>query len=337
MSIKIKDFKIRRKKMKSYDLNKLPVLLEEGKITEEEATKIAAQFILENFKVFGLQKYDEDFRSEVIVCFLEKSDNLYRTYDSSSGDYFTYLYSFIKNIISGIKKREAKKRLSEDVVEIEIRRFYKDEMETVFTPVINIKETGIPYSARRVTAQDLREAICRQNLSKKDKLILSVIMKTAFYLNDSLIIKISNVLDIDINILSDIVDYYRNDLRAKIDKREKFINSRNQAYYFHRKYEKQICALENNLEIHELDPYKQQMQLERLKRLNNKQLNNWASLTKRFQNGFITIKPSNSSIAEMIGLCERQVSYYLFCIKKGKVNFDEIIKNYEDWDCDCID
>ena len=37
----------------------------------------------------------------------------------------------------------------------------------------------------------------------------------------------------------------------------------------------------------------------------------WISLNKKLKDGVINIRPTNKAIADVLGICERQVSYYI--------------------------
>ena len=74
--------------MKSFDLNQFPSQIAHKEFTEAEGIQKIAEFISCNYPVFGLHLYDEDFRAEVIVRFLEKGTQVYQKYNPEIGDFF---------------------------------------------------------------------------------------------------------------------------------------------------------------------------------------------------------------------------------------------------------
>ena len=80
--------------------------------------------------------------------------------------------------------------------------------------------------------------------------------------------------------------------------------------------------------------YVYQAQIDKLKHNNKVQIHNWEKLNNKFQNGLVTVKPSNLSIANILGICERQVSYYIMCAKNGKTDLSDIYKRLEEMDKD---
>ena len=54
-------------------LKDLPELIKSGKMTVKQAIDEIGGFINQNYPVFSLKKYDEDFRSDIILMFFEKA------------------------------------------------------------------------------------------------------------------------------------------------------------------------------------------------------------------------------------------------------------------------
>ena len=43
---------------------------------------------------------------------------------------------------------------------------------------------------------------------------------------------------------------------------------------------------------------------------------NWKKMNCKFEEGFMYLRPTNKTIAELLLISERQVSYYINCAKK---------------------
>ena len=92
--------------MKAFELNDLPEQMYCGKLTEKQLVEKICRFVIHNYPVFGLHKYDEDFRQDVILMFIEKSHRILHHFNPDFGDFFTFLYCYICTIINSlIKKR----------------------------------------------------------------------------------------------------------------------------------------------------------------------------------------------------------------------------------------
>ena len=44
--------------------------------------------------------------------------------------------------------------------------------------------------------------------------------------------------------------------------------------------------------------------------------NKWKNLNKSFEKGLLNLRPTNKTIADLLGICERQVTYCLSCARK---------------------
>ena len=78
--------------MNQTELNKLPELVQEGKMSPVYASHKLALYVKENLSLFGLNKKDEDFKSDIIVMLLEKTEQLFEQYNPQYGCFFTYFF-----------------------------------------------------------------------------------------------------------------------------------------------------------------------------------------------------------------------------------------------------
>lgn len=322
--------------MKSIELNQFPEIMKKEQISEQEGVQQLAEYISTNYYIFGLSIYDEDFREEILLQFLEKGTVVFQKFNPALGDFFTYLYSYITNLASSVKKKNAKEKLENDITELELKRSYHDSYENANNHNSFFSDIHIPYSSKKLTAQELKEGLFFPEDSKIEKAVLSLALKSSYYLTDDHIKKISAITGLSIEYLTKLFDYFNKDLERKAEKRKKLEGYRNKAYYYHRKYEKQIQIIQDNLKL-DLDStqnYISKARLEKLQHINKKQINNWERLNTRFQKGIGNIKPSNLSIANFLGICERQVSYYIYCARSGKLDFSELTKQLEEMDKD---
>ena len=82
--------------MNQNELNKLPELVEAGKMSQAYATHKLALYVKDNLSLFGLRKKNEDYISDIIVMLLEKSEQLFEQYNPQYGCFFTYFFCTFK-------------------------------------------------------------------------------------------------------------------------------------------------------------------------------------------------------------------------------------------------
>lgn len=295
--------------MKKIDLNKIPGQVKSKEITTKTAIDIISSFICINYPVFGLHHYDEDFREEIILQLIEKKERLFNNYKEEQGDFFNYLYCYITGLIRTINRTSAKKKILESIAFSEQVKGYEEKQYNYNH--INFKYVNsprIPYSASVITPDSLKSAFENVN---KDKELLIIAMKSAFYLTDEQITKICSYYNLNKYDFYKTIEFYRNSLMIKSQRKQHLLERRNNAYYNHKKYEKQLQLLEN------CDFAEDKIVLKNhLLRKNQKQYKSWLNLTNQLRNGLLSVRPSNKVIAEVLGICERQVIYYIKRAKK---------------------
>lgn len=310
--------------MEIRNINLLPKMIASGEITTKEGTKLLASFVCSNYPIFGLQKFDEDFRSEVFIKILEKGDRLFNTFNPENGDFFTFTFCFVKSQIKSTYKNFAKNNLHDKI-------FFDNNVENFLqqNPPEEIIEKSIsnyskvPYAHKKINAAQLKEGIKQNKLERYDRSVLVLALKASYYLNDEQIIKISKIYNINIEFLYDLIQYFRDQVDEKRTRLLHEIECRNSAYFHHRKYQQMIQALDKT------EPNNYQMERENLEKSDNYQIHNLNSLNEKFENRYLYLRPKTSSIANVLGICDRQVNYYLHCLKKGKID-KEILKKLKD-------
>lgn len=310
--------------MEIRNINLLPKMIASGEITTEEGTKLLASFVCSNYPIFGLQKFDEDFRSDVFIKILEKGDNLFKTYNPETGDFFTFMFCFVKSQIKSTYKSHAKRSLDDKI-------FFDNSVENYLqvnpiNEIVDIKKcdfSKVPYARKKITAEELRSSLEKNKLEQYDRSLLVLAIKSSCYLNDAQIVKISKIYNIDIDLIYDLIQYFR---ELVDDKREHLLHEiecRNSAFYHHRKYQEMIQSLENR------EPENLIAEKEKLIKRDEYQVHNLNALNKRFEKGYLYLRPKTSSIAQVLGICDRQVNYYLHCLKRGKLD-KEILNKLKD-------
>lgn len=296
-------------------------MLESGEITKKEAVHFLATFVCDNYAIFGLQNYDEDFRSEVFLYVLEKGDRVLDVYEPASGDFFTFFFCFIKSQIKSSMKKMSRQIINDKFSYEESVENYENDQQNY--QCINFKELNnnrVPYVHKKVNLEDLQKGIEQNKLERYDRSVLVLALKSAFYLTDSQIKKISRIYDMDPEFFYDLIQFLRDGILNKKERLDLYVERRNSAYYHHKRYEEQIHYLE------EKDSPNSDIERKKLARRNKLQIHNLDVLNQKFDEGFLYLRPSTKVVADVLGICERQINYYLQCIRKGKIDKDIIEK-----------
>ena len=295
--------------MKKVNLNKIPSDIENGILSQKEAVNLICSFINFNYPVFGLEKYDEDFREEIILAFLEKGELMISHYDKNQGEFFNYLYCYILSLVHTRLRVLAKKNITDTITIVESINTLEEKKYKYSSISYNTFEIPkVPYSYKTVTPEDLRKTFSNV---QGDKKLLVLAIKSAFYINDEQVTKVCSSYNLNENDFYDAIQYCKNLLLSKAERKTKMQERRNHAYYHHKKYEFHLRM------INESDnSNNNNILITRINKKNSKQLRSWSKLNKKFEKGFILLRPTNKVVADILGICERQVAYYLSCAKK---------------------
>jgi len=317
--------------MNQSELNDLPNLVLAGKVTRSYATHQLAIYLKENRCLFGLQKKDEDFNSDIIVMLLEKSNTLFDQFNPNYGSFFTYFFCFIKSLMNNEIRKNAIQKVHDylDVNE-SIRGYEEKEADYASINYKDFEAQKVPYAYKKVSTEALKiackqdtyhikqflnksdeeNAVLRENLKKvsppiAEKILLVLALKSAYYITDSQINKIAEICHIEVNKFHAIVQNLKEDLITREKNREVIEERRNKAYFQRRKYRSKIIwAEETKDNFSEYEKYQ-------LSNKYNKQNLNWKRLNQKLQKGTINIRPTNRAIAKALGMCERQISFYI--------------------------
>ena len=310
--------------MKNYELDYVLKDLNSGTITVKQAVNRICTFISKNYPVFGLHRYDEDFRSEIILAFLERGEHILSLYNPEAGNFFTFIYCYLNTLASSKRKVHAKSSVSEIVVMEELKKTVEEKA---------LKYTGInyshidmpkaPYAYKPVPAEELKNALQELASCNADKKILVLALKSSFYLPDSQIDRICKLYKINKEHFYELIQVCKNSIQKKSDKRWKIQERRNSAYYHHQRYKTIINKLSQDDISHEND-----ILISRISRKQQKCKKQWSKLNHSFEKGLMKLRPTNRTVANLLGICERQVSYYINCAKK------EVEKKQETKDSD---
>lgn len=305
------------------EVNKIPCLIKNGQISKKEAVNRLAEFVYKNYPLFGLHKLSEDFREDIILDFLEKGKVVLDLYDEKVGSFFPYFFSQIKSLMNKHIKTNAKKITVEYTVSKEVRCNAAEDTQK-YAPIkpICCAERRIPYAANKITPQELFDALKskRTAKTKKERLIVIIILKYALFIDERTLLSVSKALNLNFETILKGTELCKKSLSKKIEKSERLRESRNKSYFYHNKYQSQIAMAEQKTST-------DKRELDELKYRYYRHTKIWTAKNLIIQNHVSHMLTSNKTIAGILGICERQVRYYVTCAKAD--NFSEIKKLLE--------
>ena len=283
-----------------------------GGIAKKTAIGLLGNFIVENLPLFNLYRYDEDFISELIVCFLEKGEKIFEYYNPEKTEFFTYFYYFVCGIISSQRKNLQIAKFKDSMIfEENITTYYSKEykydIKNSFETKMFSSQPKIEYKS--MSLAELKEFYNKLGDKYSDKKILVLALKSSFYLTENQIKNVCLLYKIEEQVLYDTIQYCKTTVFSKYSKREKAIERRNFNYYHHKRCCRQLTELDEYFNNNESTTKNRLMKLE------HRHHQNWININTKFEQGFMFLRPTNKIIGEILGISERQVSYYINCAK----------------------
>lgn len=280
-----------------------------GTISRKKALGNLAEFIAENHRLFDLHYYDEDFQSEVLLALVEKGDKMFDYYKPDRSDFFRYFYYYVLGLVNSVKKNRKEKECKDYLIfEENVSSYTMNEKNY---SIQNSFDSKMFTSLKRVSYTPLSknqlQSIYKKILAKcPNKQILVVALKASFYLTDFQIKKVCELYKIEEYVFYDTIQYCKMSLSAKSTKRQKAVERRNFDYFHHRKCTKKILDISACKEKADAVTIKNQ-----LVNLDSRHYYHWITLNEKFEKGFLYLRPTNKTISEILGICERQVAYYI--------------------------
>lgn len=316
--------------MFKFEINKIPELIISGKITEEQAVKDLAVFLTANWAIFNLQNQSDDLKSEIILYLLEKGNSFISNYRPQAGTFFNYFYCYVKNIVLDCQKKKHKQTIIENYNYNESIKNYELEASDRFYPPQENYSGKIPFAYKIISPSDfqiacktptykfkekikknvpndseLLERILSLPYQKTKKILIVLALKSAYYISEEQIEKICEICNLDTKAFIQTINMIREQLEIKVQNRRVIEMRRNKAYFNHNKYKDRLEWIENCEDINK------KYEKSKIEKKYLMQTKNWLVLNNLLSNGYVNIRPTNKTISQIIGMCERQVSYYI--------------------------
>jgi hypothetical protein len=300
--------------MTKLNLNLIPDMLQKKEVTRKEALNLLCEFILSDSPVFGLIKFDEDFISELILRILERGTVIFDSFNPNSGSFFTYFFKYVQSVKFHLLKELSIKELKyKHVVELSKEDLYISDSNSTYYPskyLIKNEEKNIDEILKNsaIYPKDFLKLI-KKHPRGYEKLLLVLALKSSYNITETNLNMIASCCNINKEKLQEIVDYLNDKLEYKLKRKRELEEKRNSVYFYKKKYEHQIKKL--NEEVKEDNKYVSESLTEKY----NRKYEKWGTLNKKLNNSSHFFKPTNKEIANVLGLCERQVNYYIKALK----------------------
>lgn len=319
------------KRMKKMNVNgddvfNLPDLVSQQKISVKDALNLIGEEITRHPFKFGITGNASEIASDLYFAILKNGHFLFDHYRKDYCTFKTYLCSFIRYQIKSIKRENynqyEKQRTFEQVEGTEYEsakeKYEKNEFEYKImhfkpyslsekekAPYIRKKQLKkLPEELKNAPGNDLSVADVLCDFTKsnetKRKLTLVIALKSCYYLSEENLSTIARFCRVDFEMFMKAIDSLKLTLGEKQKRYEKLKDKRDFSYYQHRKCMERLQDRK--------DFYLPTDDIERLCKFHTEK---WINKTSFLQNKSYKVCPTNKSIANILGICERQVGYYL--------------------------
>lgn len=327
------------------DLNSIPEMIESKIITQDEAARIIAEDLNRNKRKYHLISNDEDILSELSLKILQTSDFLFKNYKKEKCAFKTYLLSVLKYQILTIL-REHRKRNSGDELAKQCPHIHYEtqtelyEMDEAPFKIMHVKpfvkktEDKITYREKRLSKKDKKSSPAENSTSEKPKIkmqdlvtywanrtsqkartALILALKSSYYITEENIDSVCDYCEISKKIMQETIDELKSKIPEKQEKIELLQNRRTKSFNFHIKLQKRISeAVETEKK-------------EELSKKYEYHTKKWQERNSRIHTKSVKLCPTNKQVAEILGICERQVGNY---IKNAEIVAESIKKEIND-------
>ena len=278
--------------MDAKKIDELPSLVKAGTISRTEAVKHIAENIHREPYRFGLMGFDEDFKSEIILTFLQKGGQVFERFDKKYGAFRSYLYAFVQGLILTQKRDELRQFIADDTIKSFSYSETADRLQN--DTALTVAEKTVSYAP--VSNTKIWKALtrrCKPKDAGDAKTALILALKSSYYIPASSVDDVCSYCKLQSAELNSL-------LYSKIERRNMIMRRRDNAYYFHRKYYMQMKMCD-----------KEKTDMERLLKKYRRQTESWQHKNRELRQSRWRVCPTNKMIANILGICERQVSHYI--------------------------
>lgn len=314
--------------MTDIKLDEIPELLKSEKLSFNQACIAVYKRIYCKPGLFDLLDMDEDERSDFLLYFLQKKiPTMIKNYNPEITEFGSFVYTVLRMAKLDYraqlvrKKNISKTYIYESIIEYDdflarSQKAYAKISDEVKGYIPENDEEKIPALVyKRFFKKEPHRLCVAESRDRKLKHgILLLALKSAWYINDEQIQKVSNYCKISADILSSTVCTLKANLINKALLREEIQNNRAKAY----------CLINNyELELKNTGSYEGLPKFKRIEKRLEFQKRNFNSKNKLLKSGKFKIAPTNSEIAKVIGVKNSLIANTLSKFRQLKFTEEE--------------
>ena len=298
------------------ELDMIPQMLEEGKMTKREAVMKVLKVVYTNPGRFNLLDMEEDERSDFLLASLPRFEKILERYDKSHGPIGAYIFYSMPGIRIYWTKKKSEEAAIQRAAKRSLGNIYEIEQDSINSAfggkeegALKIKDSGgenleMPLLFKRVFGRrtNLLEP---KSVFYKKRAAFVLALKSAWYIDDESVGKLSGYCGFSQECVFKAIHKIKKGLEERSVQRADLEARRDKAWYFVCKYREQLARM---------DPSS-----ERFRQMTRKleyQLKAWKKKTKLLQSCQMTLAPKNNELARMLKIKPYRISLLLSYAKK---------------------
>lgn len=300
-------------------LDEIPNLVKKNELSYQQACIQVYKIIYTQPARFNLFDMDEDVRSDFLLEFLQKKlHGILQNFDSQTAPFGAYVfYSLQLAKLSFLKKVKFQKEAKRIFMQDNFLQ-YEEQMQNTADSVMKVSEEDpkyvvkpekdeIPQLAFKALYKKIphRLALADSTQRRLKQGVLILALKSAWYINDSEINRVSSICKISSKVLTELVCKIKSNLISKALCRKSVEDYRGKAFFLMSKYKSQIKSMED----------KSKEVVEQIQKKLDYQTKVFFTKDSMLKGGRFRICPTNSEVAKLIGISTKAVSNYLMRIK----------------------
>lgn len=286
-------------------INPLYEKVNRKEISVSSAVNLIAEILQEHYKAFDPGRFDPDFKANVVYEFLRTGHKVFNPLPDGKD-----FYSVVTSRIRGIIQTQIKKAADSNKISlVNLRNSendFEDEQEKYSFILVVEDRLPLPYAPKnkndfKLKPATLKEFMNRRTHFKEAKPAIISALRECYNISDSMVYYLCDKYNLDSNDFFDNIQKLKEIQIDKYEKHQEYCNNRNEDFFMHQRYSPDFSDYENASES-----YKKTM-----KRRYENSTRNWKKRNTNISKGIHHYTPSNELLAEKLGLCTRQISYYI--------------------------
>lgn len=303
--------------IEKFELDLIPQMLEQGKLTKEEAVMRVLGEIYTNPGRFNLLDMEEDARSDFLMSSLQKFEGIIGRYDKKMGPLGAYIFYSLPGIRLSWEKKMRVELAGKRIIKRNLRNLYEIALEKNERLSAEKTEEGSVKVSDACSEKVDEPLVFKRILGRRSNLLepksvfykrraaFVLALKSAWYLDDSSLKKICDYCDLPQDEVFKTARKIKKSLVERSEKRAQIEEKRDKAWFFICRYREQLAALKPSS-----DDFKT------VKRKLDYQLNSWKNKTKILQSYQMTLSPRNKDLAKMLKIKAYRISVFLNYARK---------------------